>query len=64
MEFPKSLQKDRREFERKLYIKPQVETVKLLPEQTVLGGVCFSVSNGAPAVGTCDPGQFCYTING
>lgn len=64
MEFPKGLQNDHQEFERKLYIKPQVETVKLLPEQTVLGGSCFSASYGEPAGWTCDPGAFCITING
>lgn len=37
---------------RKLYLKPQVEIVQLLPKQTVLGG-CLSSSLSGPADTGC-----------
>ena len=38
---------------RKSYIKPRIERVSLVPEETVLGGCKLSVSSGP--LGACDP---------
>lgn len=39
---------------RKPYIKPQIETVPLLPRQTVLGSSCYSASQTVgPVVSGC-----------